>query len=52
MIKSMNKDWNIMTLNEVLDIADILSKPELMILFLKEMEIKYKMKNLNIDSIF
>ncbi|CAD8210889.1 unnamed protein product [Paramecium pentaurelia] len=52
MINSMNKDWNIMTLTEVLDIADILSKPELMKIFLKEMEIKYKMKNLNIDSIF
>ncbi|CAD8111626.1 unnamed protein product [Paramecium primaurelia] len=52
MINSMNKDWNIMTLDEVLDIADILSKPELMKIYLKEMEIKFKMKNLNIDSIF
>ncbi|CAD8109903.1 unnamed protein product [Paramecium primaurelia] len=51
-IGSMNKDWNTMTLNEVLDIADILSKPEQMKQCLKEMEIKYKMKNLNIDCIF
>ncbi|CAD8124490.1 unnamed protein product [Paramecium sonneborni] len=49
---SMNKDWNTMSLNEVLDIIEILSKPDDMQLHLIEMEIKYQMENLNIDSMF
>ncbi|CAK64942.1 unnamed protein product (macronuclear) [Paramecium tetraurelia] len=51
-INSMNKDWNTMTMDEVLDIAETLSKQEMMTILVKEMEIKYKMKNLDIDSIF
>ncbi|CAD8210232.1 unnamed protein product [Paramecium octaurelia] len=52
MLNGMNKDWNTMTMDEVLDIAEVLSNPEMMTISVKEMEIKYKMKNLNIDSIF
>ncbi|CAK61248.1 unnamed protein product (macronuclear) [Paramecium tetraurelia] len=51
-LSSIGKDWDTMTLNEILDIADILSKPEQMRQTLKDMEIKYKLKNLNIDCIF
>ncbi|CAD8122132.1 unnamed protein product [Paramecium sonneborni] len=51
-LNSMNKNWNSMTLNEILNIAEVLSKPEEIKLNLIEMEIKYKMENLNFDSMF